>query len=57
MAQLSVVLKRFKFSVIHMNNGLHGMSYTEKEYAAALTSTIETIRKEHIVERPVACPD
>jgi len=30
--ELGLVLKRFNFDVIHLNNGLHGWGYTEEQY-------------------------
>jgi lysophospholipase L1-like esterase len=33
------------FSAIHFNNGMHGWSYTEGEFAAALPVMVEAIRK------------
>ncbi len=38
-------LEGVKFSVIHFNNGMHGWSYTEKEYAAFFPSYVATLRK------------
>lgn len=38
-------LEGVKFSVIHFNNGMHGWSYTEKEYAARFPHYVATLRK------------
>jgi lysophospholipase L1-like esterase len=42
---LKAVLLQVKFDVIHFNNGLHGVGYTEEEYAKGYQEAIETIRK------------
>lgn len=39
------VLEGVKFNVIHFNNGMHGWSYTEKEYAARFPSYVSALRK------------
>lgn len=38
-------LEGVKFSVVHFNNGMHGWSYTEKEYAEHFPSYLATLRK------------
>jgi hypothetical protein len=38
-------LEGVKFSVVHFNNGMHGWSYTEKEYATSFPSYVATLRK------------
>jgi hypothetical protein len=38
-------LEGVKFSVVHFNNGMHGWSYTEKEYAASFPRYVATLRK------------
>ena len=44
-AELSLILKRYKFDVIHINNGLHGWDYTETEYKEGLDSLITTLER------------
>src|SRR5208282_584152 len=34
--ELKLILKRYRFSVIHINNGLHGWTYTEEQYRQSL---------------------
>ncbi|MGB4707490.1 MAG: SGNH/GDSL hydrolase family protein [Fuerstiella sp.] len=43
---LQLLMKQYKFSVIHFNNGLHGWGYTEEQYRAGLAKTVATV-KEH----------
>ncbi len=45
-AELELVLKQYKFSVIHFNHGLHGWGYTEAQYAEAFDKLLQTL-KEH----------
>jgi lysophospholipase L1-like esterase len=45
LAELSLILKRYKFDVIQINNGLHGLDYTEKEYKEALRNLLVTIKR------------
>ncbi len=40
------MLKQYKFSVIHLNNGLHGWGYTEDQYRDDLLKTVVAV-KEH----------
>ena len=43
--EVALVLKQYKFDVVHFNNGLHGWDYTEAEYAAAFPALVDAIRK------------
>mgnify|MGYP003114264338 CR=1 FL=1 len=43
---LLLLLKQYKFSVIHFNNGLHGWGYTEDQYRDGLSKTVDAL-KEH----------
>jgi lysophospholipase L1-like esterase len=43
---LLLLLKQYKFSAIHFNNGLHGWGYTEEQYRDGLLKTVTTV-KEH----------
>jgi hypothetical protein len=43
--ELSGILKRYKFDVIHINNGLHGMNYTDKEYKEGLYVLLRTLKR------------
>lgn len=36
---------QLKFDVIHINNGLHGVDYTEEEYKKGYSEAIEAIQK------------
>lgn len=42
---LKLMLKQYKFSVIHFNNGLHGWGYTEDQYRDGLLKTIVAVKK------------
>ena len=43
--ELKLILKRYRFSVIHINNGLHGWGYTEEQYRQALPKLMEILTK------------
>ncbi len=43
---IMLLLKQYKFSVIHFNNGLHGWGYTEDQYRDGLLKTVAAV-KEH----------
>jgi hypothetical protein len=43
---LLLLLKQYKFSVIHFNNGLHGWGYTEDQYRDGLAENVAAV-KEH----------
>lgn len=40
---LRLLLKQYRFSVIHINNGLHGWGYSEEQYRDGLARTLETL--------------
>ncbi len=40
---LLLMLKQYKFSVIHFNNGLHGWGYTEDQYRDGLVKTVAAV--------------
>jgi GDSL-like Lipase/Acylhydrolase family len=42
--QIALVLRNYRFDVIHFNNGLHGKGYTEKEYARYFPQFVRTIQ-------------
>jgi GDSL-like Lipase/Acylhydrolase family len=42
--QIALVLKNYRFDVIHFNNGLHGKGYTEQEYARYFPQFVKTIQ-------------
>lgn len=44
--EVELLLKQYKFAVIHFNNGLHGWGYTEEQYRDGLLRLMETF-KEH----------
>jgi GDSL-like Lipase/Acylhydrolase family len=42
--QIALVLKNYRFDVIHFNNGLHGKGYTEQEYARYFPQFLKTLQ-------------
>ena len=42
--ELGLVLDDYTFSVIHINNGLHGWDYSEDDYAKALPAVLDFFR-------------
>ncbi|TAM81992.1 MAG: SGNH/GDSL hydrolase family protein [Acidobacteria bacterium] len=42
--QIALVLKNYRFDVIHFNNGLHGKDYTEMEYARYFPQFVKAIQ-------------
>ncbi len=42
---LQLLLKQYKFSVIHFNNGLHGWGYSEDQYRDGLAKTVAAVKK------------
>jgi len=42
---LQLLLKQYKFSVIHFNNGLHGWGYTEEQYRDGLAKTVGALKQ------------
>lgn len=45
LSELILLLDRYDFDVIHINNGLHGWDYSEEEYTAGLTQLLATIKQ------------
>lgn len=43
---LLLLMKQYKFTAIHFNNGLHGWGYTEEQYRDGLLKTVAAV-KEH----------
>jgi hypothetical protein len=43
--EVQLLLKHYKFAVVHFNNGLHGWGYTEEQYRDGLTETVDAIRR------------
>ncbi|HVU27218.1 MAG TPA: SGNH/GDSL hydrolase family protein [Verrucomicrobiae bacterium] len=43
--QIKMVLSQYKFDVIHFNNGMHGWTHSEREYAAAFPGFLKTIQE------------
>lgn len=42
---LESLLKQYKFSVIHFNNGLHGWGYSEEQYRDGLLKTVQAVQE------------
>jgi len=43
--QVKLLLKNYRFAVIHFNIGLHGWDYTEEEYQKEFPALLKVIRK------------
>ncbi|MEI7946901.1 MAG: SGNH/GDSL hydrolase family protein [bacterium] len=43
--QLEALLSQYTFALIHFNNGLHGVGYTEEEYQAGYKKALKSIQK------------
>jgi hypothetical protein len=43
-AELTILLKRYKFALIHINNGLHGWDYSEEDYSRRLPLLISFLK-------------
>ena len=43
--QIEMVLKEYKFDVIHFNNGMHGWQHSEIEYEQAFPKFLKAIQK------------
>ena len=43
--EVQLLLKQYRFAVIHFNNGLHGWGYTEEQYRDGLLRLMETFKK------------
>ena len=50
--ELGLIVDRFTFDVIHINNGLHGWGYTEEQYREGLRALFAWL-KEHAPEATV----
>ena len=44
--EVQLLLKHYRFAVIHFNNGLHGWGYTEEQYQQGLAETVDAIKKQ-----------
>ena len=43
--EVQLLLKQYRFAVIHFNNGLHGFGYTEDQYRSGLADLMATFQK------------
>jgi len=43
--QLEALLSQYTFALVHFNNGLHGVGYTEEEYQAGYEKALKSIQK------------
>ena len=43
--EVQLLLKQYRFDVIHFNNGLHGWGYTEEQYRNGLSRLMESLQK------------
>ncbi len=45
-AELEILLNRYQFEIIHINNGLHGWDYTLSEYEKGLRDLVKLLARE-----------
>jgi len=43
--EVQLLLKQYKFAVVHFNNGLHGWGYTEEQYRTGLLRLMEAFER------------
>ncbi len=43
--EVQLLLKQYRFAVIHFNNGLHGFGYSEDQYRAGLAGLLQVLEK------------
>jgi hypothetical protein len=43
--ELTLILKRHRYAVIHINNGLHGFDYSERQYQQGLADLLCVLKK------------
>jgi hypothetical protein len=43
--QLEALITQYRFKIVHFNNGLHGIGYTEKEYRDGYDAALKLIRQ------------
>lgn len=55
LGELGLMIRRYKFDVIHINNGLHGWGYTEDQYRAGLEALVAFLQKESPASKIVWC--
>lgn len=55
LGELGIMIRRFKFDVIHINNGLHGWGYTEEQYREGLEALVAFLQKESPASKIVWC--
>lgn len=44
--EVKLLLKQYRFDVIHFNNGLHGWGYTEEQYRDGLARLMDTLKEQ-----------
>lgn len=44
--EVALLLSQYHFDVIHFNNGLHGMGYSEQSYQNGLRDLLDTLKKD-----------
>lgn len=44
--ELMMMLRQYRFAVIHFNNGLHGMGYTQDQYRDGFAKLMDTLREQ-----------
>lgn len=55
LAELTILLERYPFAVIHVNNGLHGYGYTEEQYKQGIEQLLDLLKQKAPKARLVWC--
>jgi hypothetical protein len=53
--ELDLILQRFTFDILYLNNGLHGWDYSEQDYHKALNYIITTLRFKYPAAQLIWC--
>jgi len=51
--EVQLLLKQYRFAVVHFNNGLHGWGYSEDQYRDGLLQLMETVKEHAAGTRPI----
>lgn len=55
LGELGLMIERYPFDVIHINNGLHGWGYTEEQYEEGLEKLVTFLKKKSPASKIVWC--
>jgi len=51
--EVALMLKQYRFAVIHFNNGLHGWGYTDEQYREGLAKLMESVKSHAPDAKPI----